>query len=156
MIVDTINKEGHDFIKVVGLPFGTATYGMNVKALSTVCKIKTIIDTEIWGYLIDRSEIFDIKTIEAENKLRKPNYRLTLDYNEDYKLINHLYTTISFKTTLELSKVIKYLDKHPEIAKINKNCIQLDLDDKTKNKINKFYTDNLEKIKKVKQEAYLD
>lgn len=156
LIVDKIKKEEYDFIKIAGLPFGTATYGMNVKALSTVCKIKTIVDTEIWGYLINRPEIFDIKTIEAESKLRKPNYRLTLDYEEDYKLLNHLYTNISFKTTLGLDKVVEYLEKYPEIVKINKDCIQLDLDDETKNKIDKFYTENLEKIKKVKQETYLD
>ena len=154
LIVDKIKKEGHDFIKVIGLPFGTATYGMNVKALATVCKIKTIIDTEIWGYLIDRPEVFDIKTIEPEKKLRRPNYRLTLDYKEDYELINYLYTNISFKTTLNLEKVVEYLDNHPEIVKINQNCRQLDIDEETKKKIDKFYTEKFQQIKKVKQEIY--
>ena len=43
LIVDEIKIDQYDFIKLEGLPFGTATYGMNVKALETVCKIKTIL-----------------------------------------------------------------------------------------------------------------
>ncbi len=42
---------------------------MKVKALALVCKIKSIIDTEIWGYLIDRPEIFDIKAIKLQTNL---------------------------------------------------------------------------------------
>lgn len=154
LVVDRIKKNGGDFIKIKNLPFGTATYGMNAKALATVCKIKKIVDTEIWGYLIDRPEIFDIITIEAEEKLRRPEYRLTLDYKEDYELIRHLYSNISFKTTLDLTRVVEYLDKHPDIAKINKNCIQLDLDKDVKEKINKYYIKNRKEIEKIKKEIY--
>ena len=35
-------------------------YGINVKALETVCAVKKQIDTEIWGPLVNRSEIFNI------------------------------------------------------------------------------------------------
>ncbi len=153
-IVNEIKTEKYDFIKINGLPFGTATWGMSIKALQTVCKVKNIIDTEIWGYLIDQPEIFDVLTIEAEEKLRRPNLRLTLDYEEDYQLINHLYTNIQPKTTLSLQKVVEYLDKHPEIAAINKNCIQLDIPSEVKEKINKNYKENLDKIKKIKEEIY--
>lgn len=153
-IVNEIKTEKYDFIKINGLPFGTATWGMKAKALQTVCKVKNIVDTEIWGYLIDRQEIFNALTIEAEKNLHRPNLRLTLDYEEDYKLINHLYTNIPFKTTLSLQKVIEYLDRHPEIAAINKNCIQLDVPPELKEKINKNYKENFDKIKKIKEEIY--
>ena len=153
-IIDEIKKNGGDFIKIKGLPFGTATYGMNIKALATVCKIKKIVDTEIWGYLIDRPEIFDVVTIEAEKKLRKPKYRLTLDYKEDYELIKHIYTNISFRTTLDLVRVVEYLDKHPKIAKINANCVQLDIDEDVKEKTNNYYIKNYQEIKKIKKEIY--
>ena len=84
-----------------------------------VYKIKSIIDTEIWRYLIDRPEIFDIKTIKVSGKLNRPELRLTLDYNEDYELIRSIYSNIPFKKVLNLYNVIDYLDKNPEIAKIN-------------------------------------
>ena len=153
-IVDEIKKNQGDFIKIKNLPFGTATYGMKIKALATVCKIKKIVDTEIWGCLIDRPEIFDITTIEATEKLRRPQYRLTLDYEEDYELIKHLYTNISFETTLDLTKVVEYLDQHLDIAKINANCIQLDLSKDAKEKINNYYIKNRKEIEKIKKEIY--
>jgi len=35
--------------------------------------------------------------------------------------------------------VINYLDKNPEIAKINQNCAQFDLDKKVKEEIKRNY-----------------
>jgi len=154
LIVDEIKRNKYDFIKLEGLPLGVATYGMKVKALDVVCKIKSIIDTEIWGYLIDRPEIFDIKTIKIADKLNRPELRLTLDYIEDYELIRNIYYDIPFKKVLNLYNVINYLDKNPEIAKINQNCVQLDLDKKIKEDINKHYKENLEEIKRLKKEIY--
>jgi spore coat polysaccharide biosynthesis protein SpsF len=154
LIVDEIKKNKYDFVKLKGLPLGVPTYGMKVKALEVVCKIKSIIDTEIWGYLIDRPEIFNIKTIKITDKLNRPKLRLTLDYDEDYELIRNIYLNIPFKKVLNLYKVIDYLDKNPEIAKINQNCVQLDLDKKVKEEINEHYKENLEEIKKSKKEIY--
>ncbi|MBA7599962.1 8-amino-3,8-dideoxy-manno-octulosonate cytidylyltransferase [subsurface metagenome] len=154
MIVDEVKKNKYDFIKLVGLPFGSATYGMRPQALETVCKVKTIVDTEIWGYLIDRPEIFDVKTIKVEGKLNRPELRFTLDYGEDYELINNIYSNVPFEKVLNLYNVIDYLDKHPDIAKINQNCVQLDLDEKVKEEIDKSYKENLEEIKRVKEKIY--
>ena len=131
-----------------------ATYGMKVKALEVVCKIKSIVDTEIWGYLIDRPEIFDIKTIKIADKLNKPELRLTLDYEEDYELIRNIYDNVPFKKVLNLYDVIDYLDKNPEIVKINQKCIQLDLDEQIKKEIDNYYKENLEEIKRIKKETY--
>jgi len=154
LIVDEIKRNHYDFIKLERLPFGAATYGMKVKALEVVCKKKTIVDTEIWGSLIDRPEIFDVKTIKVKGKLNRPELRFTLDYEEDYELINNIYSNVPFKKVLNLYNVIDYLDKNPKIAKINQNCVQLDLDEKVKEKIDKFYKENLEEVKRIKREVY--
>lgn len=58
--------------------------------------------------------------------------RFTLDYPEDYEFINYIYSNLPFKKVLNLYNVIDYLDKNPDITKINKNCVQLDLDEKVK------------------------
>jgi len=154
LIVDEIKSNKYDFIKTEGLPLGVATYGMKVKALEVICKIKSIVDTEIWGYLIDRPEIFSIKTVKITNKLNRPELRLTLDYEEDYELINSIYSKVPFERVLNLYNVINYLDSDPNIAKINKNCIQLDLSEKIKEVIDKQYKDNLEEIIKIKEKTY--
>jgi len=153
-IVDVIKQQRPDFIKIQGLPFGAAAWGMNVKALQTICIVKTIVDTEIWGYLIDRPEMFGVVTLKADKHVQRPEYRLTLDYQEDYQLINYLYMTIPFKTTLPLEKVVEYLDKHPEIVAINSLCVQLDLEPQVKEQIDKNYREHYQEIKKIKQDIY--
>ncbi len=127
---------------------------MKVKPLEAVCKRKSTIDTEIWGYLIEKQEFFDIKTIKIADKLNRPELRLTLDYDEDYELIRNIYSNIPFEKVLNLYNVIDYLDRNPEINKINQKCIQLDLDEKIKEDIDKYYKKNLEKIRKIKREIY--
>ena len=47
-----------------------------------------------------------------------------------------------------------YIDKNPKIAKINQNCIQLDLDEKVKKEIDNIYIKNLSEIKRLKKEIY--
>jgi len=154
LIIDEIKRDYYDFVKLEGLPLGAATYGMKVKALETVCKVKPIVDTEIWGYLINRPEIFNIYTIKVTDKLNRPDLRFTLDYNEDYELINHIYTKVAFKKVLNLYDVIDYLDKNPEIARINAKCVQLNLDNGKREEIDKSYKQNLRKIKRIKEKIY--
>jgi spore coat polysaccharide biosynthesis protein SpsF len=153
-IVNVIKRQHPDFIKIQGLPLGAAAWGMNVKALKTICVIKTIVDTEIWGYLIDKPELFGVVTLKADKQVNRPEYRLTLDYIEDYQLINYLYTNIPFKKTLELQKVVEYLDKHPEITAINTSCIQLDLEPSVKKQIDRNYHEHIQEIKKIKHDIY--
>lgn len=154
LIVNEIKRDGHDYIKVKGLPLGTATYGIRTKALMTVCEVKTIIDTEIWGDFIDRPEIFDVYTIQARGKFNRPELRLTLDYEQDYELLHNIYSNLPFKKVIKLSDVIDYLDKNPKIVKINQKCVQRGLDKKIKEKIEKGYRENLEKIRKTKNKIY--
>ena len=61
-----------------------------VKALETVCNVKEQIDTEIWGPLINRPDIFNVETINAEAEYIRKNYRLTLDEEDDYILFSYL------------------------------------------------------------------
>jgi len=154
IISNKMKSTDYDFIKIKGLPLGAATYGMNVKALKTICKVKNIVDTEIWGAFIDRPGLFSVLTIESEPEYNRPGYRLTLDYPQDYDLLNHLYSNINYNKTLPLIKAIKYLDNNPNIAKINTKCIQLRLDEKTIEKIDINFKENKEKILEIKKEFY--
>lgn len=154
MIVDEIQKGTYDFLHVEGLPLGSATYGMNINALETICEIKQVVDTEIWGYLIKRPEVFSIKTIYAEGKLCRPDLRLTLDYIEDYEVIRAIYTRIPFEKVLNLTEVVDFLDENPQIADINKKCVQLDLDQDTKRRIDEYYRNNFQQIIKIKEKIY--
>ena len=154
MIMDEILTGKYDFIKLEGLPIGAATYGMNVKALRTVCKVKTIVDTEIWGYLINQPDVFDIKTIKVEEKLRRPELRFTLDYAEDHQFLDNIYTNVPFDRVLDLNDVMDYLNKNPQVLKINQKCVQLNLNSKIIDQINKQFKDNIDEIRTIKKELY--
>jgi spore coat polysaccharide biosynthesis protein SpsF len=53
------------------------------------------------------------------------NYRLVIDYLEDFILIEKIYQIFYKKGhIIDTRKVIKFLYKHPEIAQININCQQ--------------------------------
>jgi len=153
-IVDEIKRNHYDFVKLDDMPIGCATYGMKAKALETVCAIKNVVNTEIWGDLIDRPEIFDVHTIKVEEKLNRPDLRFTLDYEEDYEFINHIYTNVKFDKVLNLYNVMDYLNRHPEIADINSKCVQLDLDEETKSKIDRCFKENLDEIRRIKERIY--
>jgi spore coat polysaccharide biosynthesis protein SpsF len=63
------------------------------------------------------------KIVTAPNNLTR-DYRLTVDYPEDFALIDMIYEKFSNYKTIPINKVIDFLDKHPEIANINKDCEQ--------------------------------
>jgi spore coat polysaccharide biosynthesis protein SpsF len=154
VIVDEIQKGNYDFIDIEGLPIGCATYGMKIQALKTICEIKQVVDTEIWGLLIRRPEIFSIKTIYAKGKLFRPDLRLTLDYIEDYEVIRAIHTKVPFCRTLNLADVIDFLNDNSKIADINKNCVQLDIDENVKREIDEYYGKNLQQIINIKEKIY--
>lgn len=154
LVFDELRANNYDFVKIEGLPLGCAVYGVRVKALRVICKIKPILNTEIWGYLIDRPEIFRVETLKANGKLNRPEFRLTLDYPEDYELINKIYSNIAFDEVLNLYDVIDYLDRNPKLIQINQNRIQRDLDEKIKTKIDEHFFANKDKILKLKDDIH--
>ncbi len=154
LIVDTIKRKKYDYVKLSGLPLGCATYGIGVKALETVCRIKSMMDTEIWGPLLDRPDLFNIKTIHIMDSLKKPELRLTLDYIEDYELLRHIYNHFHYSSVVNLYDVVNFLEENPHLQEINKHCGQVSLSEKDKNDIEAFYEKNHQYIKVIKEKIY--
>ncbi len=63
------------------------------------------------------------KIVTAPANLKR-SYRLTVDYPEDFALIDMIYEKFSSYKIIPASKAIKFLDQHPEIASINTDCEQ--------------------------------
>lgn len=143
-----------DFIYTKGMPIGANIYGINTKALKTVCKIKQEIDTEIWGYLINRPEIFNVKEIQVDKKYECKNYRMTLDEINDYKFFSELYNKFPKNSVIDLLEAYQCLKKYPEIASINSMVVQRDLKEDVKKRISKFFQDNKDKILNLKNSIY--
>lgn len=63
------------------------------------------------------------KIVTAPKNLNRP-YRLTIDYPEDFALIDVIYEKFSNYKIIPIRKAIEFLDEHPEIASINTDCEQ--------------------------------
>lgn len=59
---------------------------------------------------------FKLKNISASKNY--PKYRLTLDYPEDYEVLNNIFTHFG-NEIFSLDDIIEYLNEHPEIANLN-------------------------------------
>ena len=68
--------------------------------------------------IADHPERFNVNILQAPKELQR-NYRLTVDYPEDFQLMEKIFS--HFKGIPRLKYVLDFLDDHPEIAKINKN-----------------------------------
>lgn len=142
-----------DFAYTAGMPIGLNTYALKVKALEVVCEIKKEIDTEIWGKLINRPEIFNVKELKAEDGLDK-EYRLTLDEPDDYKLSQAIYEAFDPSHSPDISEVYDLFEQNPELASINSHVVQNALDDDAAKRIDKHYSDNLQSILALKERIY--
>jgi spore coat polysaccharide biosynthesis protein SpsF len=152
LAADRLKAKDCDYVKIEGLPIGAAVHGVKTKALKVVCRIKKMVDTEIWGLLLDQPEIFAVESLKVpEDQFIPADLRLTLDYPEDYRLLNHIYCNIGFKSVINLENVLEYLSAHPEIAEINRHCVQLKLDAGKIKSVNEFFVKNKEAILNLKQ-----
>jgi len=155
LISDMIRQDKSlDFIYTSGMPIGANIYGIKTKALKVVCTLKEEIDTEIWGYLINRPEIFNVQELVADEEYREENYRMTLDEIDDYNFFTELYNKFPKNEVIDLLEVYKVLKKHPNISKINEHVIQKDLDVSIKKRIEEFYIKNKKEILALKFEIY--
>lgn len=143
-----------DFVYTSGMPIGVNIYGIKTKALKTVCSIKEEVDTEIWGYLVNRPEIFNVKEVKVDDIYKSENYRMTLDEINDYEFFTRLYNMFPKDGVIELLDAYQCLQQKPEIAAINSMVIQRDLDEEAKERISRFYEENREKILNLKKKIY--
>jgi len=74
-------------------------------------------------YIQEHPARIEIQNIEACEKIKRPNIRITLDTKEDFELLEKIilhFDDLMFKT----EDVIDFLDKNPDLMKINKNVKQ--------------------------------
>ena len=71
-----------------------------------------------------RGEFIIGENLEAEGGYKR-DYRLTVDYQEDFYLINAIYAALyNGRSIVNSEEAIRFLDSNPQIAAINANCEQ--------------------------------
>lgn len=153
-VIDNIKNHRPDFTYFDGLPIGCAVYGLNIKALEVVCKMKKEVDTEIWGPLINRPELFSIHKETVADFFNRPTLRITTDYLDDYRFISTLFSHFKADETPSLYRALEILDQHPEYANIHKHHQQKSIEPEMLERIEAYYKNNLDALKQLKQAIY--
>jgi len=126
-MIEFFEENEADYVFCKDLPVGVQSYIVKLSTMKDAIDRKNAIDTEIWGGYLnqpDRYRIFEYKIL---NPLYKhPEWRLTLDYPEDYelykKIFDELYNECKIFTFEEIMILLR--DK-PEIIKINEKKEQI-------------------------------
>lgn len=124
-IYKKFKKTNADHIRCNDLPIGLYSYGLKLEALLKICEIKKSKQTEVWGSYFTETGLFSVRNLEVPIKYQR-DYRLTLDYQEDFELfkeIFHHFGEETYKVTLD--DLIEFLDDNPKVTAINRNCQKL-------------------------------
>lgn len=108
-------------------PLGLDTEVFNYDALQKANR-KATEDYErehVTPYIYQHPEIFKLKSVEADEQLRRPDLRLTVDTAEDLKLVREIYKHLYRNDRMfHTEEVIDLLDRHPELVAINAHMRQ--------------------------------
>ncbi len=103
-------------------PRGLDTEVFNFEALERAYrKAKQDYEREhVTPYIYLHPEIFKLKSVEVTGKLRRPDLRLTVDTEEDLKLIREIFKRLYRDGQFFYTEdVIDLLDEYPELIAIN-------------------------------------
>jgi spore coat polysaccharide biosynthesis protein SpsF len=108
-------------------PLGFSTKVFSTKLLSRINLLtKNLIDREhVVNYIVKNPKKFKIKNVNLPKFLRKKNFRLTMDYKEDFEVIKKVYLSLYPKNKSFTSiDIVKFFENYPKINLINANCKQ--------------------------------
>jgi len=122
-IVNKYMETNADLIRCLNLPHGFYSNGLKIEAMRRVCEIKKSGETEVWGRYFTDTGLFNVIDLDVPQEYIRPDYRLTLDYPEDFSFLEKIFEHFG-KGTYKASTldIIKYLDENPQIVEINKHC----------------------------------
>lgn len=110
------------------IPLGT---GSEVVKLSTLEKIasKTSLPAyteHVTTYFQDHPEAFHMERVAAPPYLKARNFRLTVDTEKDFDLIDQLYQKFCSPSSspLNLEEIINFLSANPKLASLNADVMQ--------------------------------
>ena len=124
-IVSTFHEPKADLIRCLDLPHGMYSYGIKVDALRQVMEIKDDQNTEVWGRYFTDNDQFKVTDLDIPGSHQRPDFRLTLDYAEDFRFFEQIFDHFggdTYKTPMD--DIIQFLDDNPDIPKINIDCKQ--------------------------------
>jgi spore coat polysaccharide biosynthesis protein SpsF (cytidylyltransferase family) len=110
-----------DFIQSGTVIPGAFTYGIRASALDKVCEIKATDETEMMWVYFTQTGLFVVEELAGDlARYARDNVRITLDYEEDLAFFRAVFDALfDADPAMPLSKVLAYLDEHPEVVAMN-------------------------------------
>lgn len=120
-IIAKYKETDADLVRTLDLPHGFFSYGLKIAAIKKVCEIKDEFDTEVWGRYFTDTGLFCIVDLEIPKELIRKDFRLTLDYPQDFDLFRAIFSHFGKETfRVGMPEIIQFLDDNPDIVNLNK------------------------------------
>ena len=125
-IINKFKETNADYIICKDLPLGVTAFGVKKEALEKICSLKDENDTEVWGGYFTDTGLFKVVSIKAEEELKHPEYRITLDYKEDFDFFKTIFDKLYIPgKVFSLKEIVELLGKEPRIVEINSGAQKL-------------------------------
>ncbi len=126
-MIEFFEKNNADYVFCKDLPIGIQSYIVKLSVMNDAIERKDENDTEIWGDYLNRPNIYKVFEYNVSDSLFKhPEWRLTLDYPEDYELFKRIFDTLYQEgKVFSFKEIMTLLNKRPEIMEINENREQI-------------------------------
>jgi len=126
-MIDFFEENNADFVFCNDLPIGIQTYIIRMSTMKDAIEKKDSIDTEIWGGYLNRPDIYRVFEFKVKDPLfNHPDWRLTLDYPEDYELFKKIFDELYVEGEIfSLKQIMTLLRDKPEIITLNEEKEQV-------------------------------
>lgn len=122
-IIGEFRRDDPDVVFCKGLPLGVSPIGLKISAVKKVCQMKDEGDTEAYSPYFFNSNIFNVRYLEAKPQVRRPDIRLTIDYQEDLDLARKIFEELGETgNTFPLERIVALFEKKPELLEINRDA----------------------------------
>jgi spore coat polysaccharide biosynthesis protein SpsF len=118
-IVETHRATGAEYITCAQLPFGAAPTGVALSGLDRVCARKRETDTEGQGRFFAAEGIVTRAELVAQESVRHPTCRMTLDYPQDLVFFATVLAELAPDPVPSLERIVALLRERPDIVDIN-------------------------------------
>ena len=106
-----------------GLLDGAGAEIVNLNVLKKISKLATEkrYREHVTLFILENPKLFKIERLDADEKLRRPELRLDVDYEEDLDFIKEIYARLYRPNNLiKLVDVIDLLNEYPELVNLRK------------------------------------
>lgn len=130
---------GADYTRVDNLPIGVTAEVISFTALKKAFQMAedSGYSEYMTNYFVEYPEVFRLNILQPDENTKRSQYRLTVDYQEDYELMQKIFGHFNKSAWFSLEDVIKFLDDNPDIAGINARITPTKIDGSVNTRLKK-------------------